>query len=384
MKRQSLEESHPDLAKQADGWDITAYSSGSAESKTWKCAKGHNWEARIKDRAKKGTGCPYCTNRRVLSGFNDIGTTHPDLALQAHGWDPSKKITGTAEKFEWKCINAHVWTASGNDRKSGYGCPYCSGRMPVVGENDLATTHPELALELVDGDPKTFSAGSGKKPIWKCSIGHTWKAAIAERVAGTGCPFCGGKKVLAGFNDLATTHPELARQADGWDPKTLNFGSNKIVGWICKEGHKWRTSVAGRSNNRGCPTCKNRTVLAGFNDLGTSFPSVAVQADGWDPTLVSHGSTKILEWRCSFGHSWKATPANRTGQNLTGCPYCSNNLVLIGFNDMATTHPKLASEAHNWDPTTLTAGANVAKEWICDSGHIWTAMCSSRSSEGNN
>lgn len=374
---------HPELAKQAVDWDTTVVTAGSAKKVLWKCAKEHQWEAKISLRTLRGTGCPFCSNYRVLPGFNDIGSTHPEIASQATGWDPTQKIMGTAEKFEWICSKNHIWIATGNDRKSGYGCPYCSGRIPVVGENDLATTHPELSSQLVDDDPRSFSAGSGKKPLWICKMKHTWKASVGERVAGTGCPYCGGKKILVGFNDLRTTHPDLALEADGWDPTTLNFGSNKIVGWICKDGHTWRTSVAGRSNNRGCPTCKNRKVLPGFNDLATEFPEIADQADGWDPTLVTHGSSSLLNWRCKLGHTWKTSPANRTGKNTTDCPVCSNNLLLVGFNDMRTTHPNLAAEAHNWDPTTVIAGANTQKEWRCVKGHVWSAMCSSRSSNGN-
>ena len=381
--KQPLSVTHPELAKEADGWDPSEVTAGSSKRVLWRCAKKHLWEVKISSRALKGTSCPFCSNYRVLPGFNDIGTTYPAIATQAHGWDPTKKIMGTAEKFQWKCSQNHIWIASGNDRKSGYGCPYCSGRLPVIGVNDLATTHPDLSSELVEDDPKTFSAGSGKKPLWICKKEHTWKASIAERVAGTGCPYCGGKKILPGFNDIATTHPELALEADDWDPTTLNFGSNKVVGWICKEGHKWRTSVAGRSNNRGCPTCKNRKVLPGFNDLATDFPEIADQADGWDPTLVTHGSRSLLNWRCKIGHTWRTSPANRTGKNTTDCPVCSNNVLVVGFNDLRTTHPNLAAEAHNWDPTTVIAGANIRKEWKCGKGHIWTAVCSSRSSSGN-
>jgi hypothetical protein len=47
---------------------------------------------------------------------------------------------------------------------------------------------------------------------WKCSRGHTWKAACSSR-SRNGCPVCGNKEVLIGFNDIFTTHPELAKQA---------------------------------------------------------------------------------------------------------------------------------------------------------------------------
>jgi hypothetical protein len=54
---------------------------------------------------------------------------------------------------------------------------------------------------------------------------------------------------------LETLHPELAKQADGWDPSTLTPGSEKRVGWICGQGHKWKTDPKHRVLGRGCPSC---------------------------------------------------------------------------------------------------------------------------------
>ena len=45
--------------------------------------------------------------------------------------------------------------------------------------------------------------------------GHEWQATVNDRSTGYGCPVCSGNTVLAGYNDLATTHPELAKQ---WHP----------------------------------------------------------------------------------------------------------------------------------------------------------------------
>ena len=60
-------------------------------------------------------------------------------------------------------------------------------------------------------DPETLSVHSKKKVYWKhwcedAQMWHSWKAAIKDRTQGTGCPYCANKKVLVGFNDLATTH----------------------------------------------------------------------------------------------------------------------------------------------------------------------------------
>ncbi len=74
----------------------------------------------------------------------------------------------------------------------------------------------------------------------------------------SGCPYCSNQKVLKGFNDLATTHPILAKQIVGTNPKTLVAGTNKKVKWKCSEGHYWLATVHSRSSagmQRGCPTC---------------------------------------------------------------------------------------------------------------------------------
>ena len=90
----------------------------------------------------------------------------------------------------------------------------------------LSETHPELAKEAYGWDPTTVVAGTNKKLDWKCKQGHTWIASGVKRTAGQGCPVCSNRNVLKGFNDMATTHPELAKEAHGWDPTTVRAGTN--------------------------------------------------------------------------------------------------------------------------------------------------------------
>ena len=129
----------------------------------------------------------------------------------------------------------------------------------IVGYNDLATVNPELAKQAHGWDPVTVTAMSHKKRGWICDEGHVWDAVVANRSNGTGCPIHAGKQVLAGYNDLATISPELAKQARGWDPATVTAMSGKKLGWICEEGHVWDAVVANRSNGTGCPGCYHMT-----------------------------------------------------------------------------------------------------------------------------
>lgn len=73
---------------------------------------------------------------------NSIVQKMPDVAKQ---WDYLKNGTikpeyiraSSNQKFWWKCENGHSWTASVYSRANGNGCPCCSGKTLVLGENDL-------------------------------------------------------------------------------------------------------------------------------------------------------------------------------------------------------------------------------------------------------
>jgi len=49
--------------------------------------------------------CPYCSNKKLIEGFNDLKTKSPGIAKEANGWDPSVVLYGTAQKKSWKYLN---------------------------------------------------------------------------------------------------------------------------------------------------------------------------------------------------------------------------------------------------------------------------------------
>lgn len=178
---------------------------------------------------------------------------------------------------------------------------------------------------------------------------------------------------------LAETHPEIAAQAYGWDPKKISAGSNRKVRWLCELGHTWDARIFDRLRfSSGCQVCANRIVLEGFNDLATTHPLLAAQADGWDPRTVHKGISKKVDWVCGEGHKWKAEVVARTSQEQ-GCPVCSGHQVLPGFNDLVTTHPELAKEALGWDPSHFSHGSGKKKAWRCSSGHVFESQIGARS-----
>ena len=376
-KTNSISKTHPEIAKLANGWDPELFTAGSGKKVSWKCHEGHVWEATIGNLVRTGN-CPYCIGAKILKGFNDLATINPELASEANGWDPTKFRPGSGKKVKWKCKQNHKWEATILSRSQGSGCGFCSGRHVVDGESDLATTHPTLAQEAVDWDPKLYSAGSGEKVKWRCQYGHIWDAVISSRaLRGSGCGVCSGRQLLEGFNDLATEFPSVASQLINQDPKKIFARSEKSADWKCERGHFWSATVVNRTKNgSGCPFCAGQKVIKGETDLATTNPKLAKEAYGWDPTEYSIGSGVELEWICKFGHRWKARPQKR--KRGDGCNVCSGHNLLVGENDLQTTNPELAKEAFGWDPTTVTKGHNRKKDWKCSLGHIWSAVVGSR------
>ena len=293
----SLAEHSPELLAEwhsAKNADIApqSISYGSAIKVWWICEKGHEWEAAPNHRTQ-GRGCPECAKiqrtitkrKNIVAKRGSLAENNPDLARE---WHPTKngKLTpydisvNSPERVWWQCIKdkRHEWDAPVNSRNSGVGCPVCSGHRLMVGVNDLATLRPEIAVQwhpTKNGElsPTDIIAGTDKSVWWQCEKGHEWQARINNRINGNNCPICIGKKVLVGYNDLATVMPSIAKE---WHPtKNKNLtpqdvvaGSNKKVWWQCERGHEWQTSVAHRSNGRRCPKC--------FGEAKTSFPEQAI------------------------------------------------------------------------------------------------------------
>ena len=55
------------------------------------------------------------------------------------------------------------------------------------------------------------------------------------------------------------------------------------------------------------------------------------------PEDFASNSGKKIWWKCSEGHEWQATVANRNYEN--NCPICQNKKILVGYNDLTTANP---------------------------------------------
>ena len=327
---------------------------GSGKKVWWKCALGHEWQAIIANRVNR-KGCPYCAGQKVWKGDNDLATVNPNLAQE---WHPDRNVpltpqdvtANSGQKVWWQCSNEHEWQAPIDRRSQGKGCPYCSGRNAIKGENDLQTINPTLAkewnYEKNNGlTPMDVLPNSNKKVWWKCSKGHEWQVTINSRNNGGGCPYCSGRYAVRGENDLQTVNPTLAKEwnyekNNGLTPMDVLPNSNKKVWWKCSEGHEWQTKISNRNNGSGCPYCSGRYAVRGENDLQTVNPTLAKEwnyekNNGLTPMDVLTNSNKKVWWKCNKGHEWQSTISNRNSGN--GCPVC-NSERKTSFPEYALTY----------------------------------------------
>lgn len=209
----------PELAKQ---WHPTRNSKppskvlpGSPTKAWWICDQGHEWNATVSNRTRKGYGCPICQGRLPLSKAA-LSVVNPELAAQLHptlngGLTADKISHGSSRKLWWICEKGHVWQATPNQRSRGSGCHECHGRgfrKKLTDGYSLAAYSEVLAEEWHKSKndsltPEMVTPGSGLKVWWQCLVcDYEWEAQIDNRKKGAGCPQC--------TNGRFTSYPEQA------------------------------------------------------------------------------------------------------------------------------------------------------------------------------
>ena len=458
----SLAVKYPELVKE---WHPTKNGKLTPEELTyasnkkvwWLCPNGHSYEKNVVGRTIANRGCPYCTNQKVLKGYNDLETVFPNFLKE---WNyvkntvlPDQIIARSGKKYWWICELGHEWQASPLDRAYGRGCPICSKERKVsIGEKTIlyyvmknynGKIIPNYRSKLINNKELDIYLPKLKIGIEYDGVyfhKNRTRDLLKDNICnGKGIKVfhvaeCRNKNEIKGnyiyFNinrennfewalkellkiiflktneydvnisrdrasiynlldysikeqSLAKNYPKLSKE---WHPvkngklkpELVSCGSDKKVWWLCSKGHEWEAVISSRVSGVGCPFCSGNRVIKGENDLLTLYPLIAAE---WHPTKngdlkpneVAIKSNKKVWWLCSKGHEWETTIGDRTiGGN--GCPFCSNNKLLVGFNDLKTKNPELVKEWHptkNGDlkPENFFPNSHKKVWWICPKGH---------------
>lgn len=284
IKENSIEAKRPDLAEDwafemNAGKDPRQIALHDNRKYFWNCKNGHTYLS-SPDKRARGSGCPYCSNRKLLRGYNDLSTRFPEFANE---WDkdenkglPDDYTIISAYSAKWICSKCGFrWSAKIRDRvNSKYGgCPKCAIRIRGQLKHETALVKnggikDELLLKEWDCErnekgPECYTPQSNAYAYWICSVcGYKYRAKISNRTNGRGCACCAGKKVVVGKNDLASVMPDLARE---WDsekngdltPEMVTAGCGKKVWWQCPNGHSYNATVLHRAYGTKCPICNS-------------------------------------------------------------------------------------------------------------------------------
>ncbi len=110
----------------------------------WRCPHGHQWRATINSRSHLGTGCPYCSGRRVTKE-RSLAVNERGLSRQWHRerngeLTPHDVSTASKRVVWWVCSKGHEWRAAVRDRITRRpGCPECETRRMNQPGNRLPT-----------------------------------------------------------------------------------------------------------------------------------------------------------------------------------------------------------------------------------------------------
>lgn len=273
---------------------------------------------------------------------SSFGFIYPEL-VKEYDYERNGKLTPymfypfSSVKVFWKHIKLninneptmHSWMTSFSKRAGGEGCPICQGKKPLSNFNTLDFLYKDL-LKLWDYDkndilPNQIVYGTNMMACWKHVLIidgkvflHQWNATVHHMVSEynanrLGCPYCAGKMAQEGFNTipdyLLSEWDFETNKENGIYPTQITYGYDKKVSWmhkIIRNGiiyiHRWDASPNSRTNmGSGCPMCKNKKVLTGYNDLKSHCPEIAekwdYQKNGSDiPENYTIGSKHKVWW----------------------------------------------------------------------------------------
>ena len=163
------------------------------------------------------------------------------------------------------CVKGHHYYAELRSQLR-YGCPVCSGHTVIPGVNDLATTDPNVAV-LWDYDgsfpyqPTDVSRKSDKVVSWLCPVSNTsWQAPVSNTVENKVSPYVAHRKLLPGFNDIATRFPELVPLWDKSNPisldSVLSISHPGSFLWKCPTCHgQWERMISSMVKRPYCAVC---------------------------------------------------------------------------------------------------------------------------------
>ena len=298
---------------------------------------------------------------------------------------PTVLTVGSEKKAWWICTKGHEWQAVIYSRTYGSGCPICNAeRRTSFPEYVLVYYLKKYNLEVIQSYKAKGYELDVYIPLRKIAIeydGYFWHKNKT-------------RKDLEKNTRCQNDGIQLYRLREGLSP--LNDTS---IDYVIRKDHKNFEEIIKTILNQiiGCEVdidiVRDSTNIENLRNYTEKENSLAFFnpeiANEWNyekngtlkPENFLPNSQKKVWWKCVQGHEWQATLANRNSGY--GCPYCTGQKVIIGFNDLQTLNPTIAAEWNfekneNLTPGNFTANSHKKVWWKCSEGHEWQAVIKNR------
>lgn len=386
------------------GLDPHKLSLGSGKRASWICSNGHRWDSDIYHRARRGSNCPYCSNKKILAGFNDLQSQRPELMsewdYETNTIDPSTVAVKSNKAVTWVCPKGHKYQKAIFRRVAGEDCPTCS--------KALRTSFPEQCFyyyikKIYPDAINSYKEIFGQRmeldiyiPSIKTGIeydGFYWhdKNSLPREIKKYN--ICKEQQIrLFRIKEEASAKNRGVADRTWYIPKNckdqlLNFYIIDFLNHLTF----WSRNLPDVNVARDRADILEYKSLRLKDSLAFLFPRIAEE---WHPTkngkltpdLFSPGSSESVWWLCpQCGYEWQAPIVNRTKGH--GCDRCATAKRLSTKKDnMLSTRGSIDKEwcLLDWDyegnefgPDHYTNGSGEVVSWKCHKcGYRWkTAIC---------
>lgn len=235
-----------------------------------KCVCGNVYDTRLAT-AKKSKICRDCQNKLKWQKNDQafIGKRFGKLVVIKRASDYISPSGNHLKQFKCKCDCGNITVVTKAALVTG-GTKSCGCLANTAGLlKDYSELMKKYDFERNKGlNLDTLTARSSKKVWWKCpKCGNSWLATIASQndKIKHGCPYCSGRLVVKGKNDLLSQYPDIVKKYWDYDrnkikPDEVASQSGQKVWWHCPVGHKWKATVSNKVKGSGCPTCNIENV----------------------------------------------------------------------------------------------------------------------------
>ena len=164
---------------------------------TWRCRRGHIWDAVPMSVLHAGTWCARCAGVQKRS-MKDASR----VAKEREGRCLSMRYVGANAPLSWQCRLGHRWRNSLSNIEGGSWCPVCARK--ITSEKRRGRTFARAAKIAQERGGRCLSPGYAERGValsWQCRRGHIWQTKISSILTNRWCPVC-SKRVKGTIEEM--------------------------------------------------------------------------------------------------------------------------------------------------------------------------------------